>query len=51
MIDNRFEISYDKIAKLVALNDKEEQVIIVLSLEQTEKLLEWYCEKFKKIVI
>lgn len=51
MIDNRFEISYDKIAKLVALNDTQEQVIIVLTLEQTEKLLEWYCEAFKKIVI
>jgi len=50
-MDNRFEISYDEIAKLVALNDKEEQVVIVLSLEQTEKLLEWYCDEFKKIVI
>jgi len=31
-MDNRFEISYDPIAKLVALNDKEEQVVIVMSL-------------------
>ncbi len=50
-MEPRFEISYDKIAKLVALNDNQEQVIIVLTLEQTEKLLEWYCDEFRKIVI
>ena len=51
MIDDRFEIGYDEIAKLASLNDKEEQVVFVIKLEQIEKLLEWYCEKFKKIVI
>ena len=50
-LDDRFEIGYDEIARIVSLNDKKEQIIIVMRLEQLEKLLEWYCEKFKKIVI
>jgi len=48
---DRFEIEYDAFTKIAALNDKREQVIIVITLEQIEQLLEWYCDTFKKIVI
>jgi hypothetical protein len=47
----RFEIDYEEYKKMLSLNDHQEQVIIVMSLEQVEKILEWYCEKFGKIVI
>lgn len=51
MQDERFEIEYDSFAHIVSLNDTKEQVIIVMTLDEVEKMLEWYCDKFQKIVI
>lgn len=51
MQDERFEIEYDELAHIVSLNDKKEQIILVMTLEEVEKMLEWYCDKFQKIVI
>lgn len=47
----RFEFEWDDITKMVVLNDKHEGVVIVMTLEQIEALLGWYCEKFGKMVI
>jgi len=51
MADERFDIDYDASRALVSLNDKQEQVVFVLTTEQVEKLLEWYCDTFRKIVL
>lgn len=50
-MNNRFEIEYDPIAKLYSLNDTEEQTLIVLTKEQLEALLTFYCDKEGRIII
>jgi hypothetical protein len=50
-VEERFEFDYNDIDRMVAMNDTVEQVIIVMTAEQLEALLEWYCKKFNKIVI
>jgi hypothetical protein len=35
----------------VAMTDTFEETVFVMSIDQVEALLEWYCKKFDKIVI
>ncbi|HEY0087306.1 MAG TPA: hypothetical protein VGB37_00590 [Candidatus Lokiarchaeia archaeon] len=50
-MNNNFELDYDPIAKLYALNDTEQQVVIVLNKEQLEVLIDFYCKQEERIII
>ena len=50
-MEKRFNIEYDEIAKIISLDDKQESVVIVMTMDQIEGLFTWYCDKFNKIVI
>lgn len=51
MDEQRFRLSEDELTKTIALDDTQEQVIIVMSEEQVDVLLDWYCKKRGYLII
>jgi len=45
----RFQVDYNDKENCVALFDNEEQAVYVLSKEQVEALIDWYCLEFGRI--
>jgi hypothetical protein len=47
----RFEVSHNPEGRIFTLDDKEEQVIIVLNTPQLEQLIKCYCEVYGHVIM
>jgi hypothetical protein len=50
-MDEQYEFDFNDGDTIVALRDNVDQTIIVITLDQVEALLEWYCKQFKRIIV
>ena len=49
--NERYTVDYNPEGDCVVLFDNEEQIVFVMTKEQVEKLLDWYCKEFCRMII